>query len=372
MMSDKKNLGLYIHVPFCAVKCPYCDFYSVSYSRKNENLYTDAVIRNLERYSGLCGGRKIDTIYFGGGTPSLLSAQSVRKILFSTFKLFNVENSAEITMEANPDTLTAAKLHEFYSFGINRLSIGVQSLDDSELLKLGRKHSSTKAQKAVNMAYDAGFSNISCDIMLGICGQTPETLNSTLEKLVKLPIKHISAYMLKIEPDTPFAENENIIKNLPDDDQFADIYLDTVEFLENHGFKQYEISNFSENGFESRHNLKYWLCEEYIGIAPSAHSFFNGKRYYVPSELIKFTDEQFQTEIINEENPADFEEKAMLRLRLKNGLPLDMCGEKKDSIIKKAGYLKKEGLADLNSNAVFLTPEGFLVSNQIIEYLIMD
>lgn len=372
MMSDKKNTGLYIHVPFCAVKCPYCDFYSVSYSRKSENLYTDAVIRNLEKYSYLCSDRKIDTIYFGGGTPSLLSAQSIRKILFSTFKLFNVENSAEITMEANPDTLTAAKLHEFYSLGINRLSVGIQSLDDNELLRLGRKHSSAKAQKAVNTAYDAGFSNISCDIMLGICGQTPESLENSLEKLVKLPVKHISAYMLKIEPDTPFASSREIIENLPDDDQFADIYLDTVKFLENHGFRQYEISNFSESGFESRHNLKYWLCEEYIGIAPSAHSFFSGKRYYVPSDIKKFIDDEFQTEIINEENPADFEEKAMLRLRLKNGLPFDICGEKKDSIIKKAAFLKKEGLADFSSNAVFLTPEGFLVSNQIIEYLIMD
>lgn len=369
MMSDNKELGIYIHVPFCAVKCPYCDFYSVSYSKKNELMYTDAVIRNLKKYSEICNDRIVDTIYFGGGTPSLLSAESIKKILFSTFQMFNVENSAEISMESNPNTLNPKKLNDFLSAGINRISIGIQTLDDDELVKLGRKHTSEQAVNAVNMAYDAGFKNISCDLMLGICSQTSESLKQTLEKAVNLPLNHISAYMLKIEPDTPFNCDE-IISNLPDDDQFADMYLDTVEFLEENGFSQYEISNFAKKGCESRHNLKYWKCEEYIGIAPSAHSFYNNKRYYVPSDINKFLEDTYQTEIVNEENPAEFQEKAMLMLRLKSGLPLDLCGEFKDEIIKKTMILQKNGLVNIKNNAVSLTAKGFLVSNQIIEYLV--
>lgn len=364
--NNKNTLGLYIHVPFCAVKCPYCDFYSVSYSRKNEQEYTDAVIRNLEKYSQLCTDRIIDSIYFGGGTPSLISTENIKKILFSTFKLFNVENSVEISMEANPNTLNKSRLQGFFSAGINRLSIGIQSLDNNELKSLGRKHNSLQALNAVDTAYNTGFKNISCDIMLGICNQTSKSLQNTLNKISEMPIQHISAYMLKIEPDTPFNCNE-IIENLPDEDLSADLYIQTVESLEKFGFMQYEISNFSKKDFESRHNLKYWKCEEYIGIAPSAHSYFNGKRYSVPKNLEDFIKNDFQTEIITDEICGDFTEKAMLLLRLKSGLPLDMCNS---TVIKKSENLIKNGLAEIINNSICLTPNGFLMSNQIIEYLI--
>jgi oxygen-independent coproporphyrinogen-3 oxidase len=365
-----KTLGIYIHVPFCAVKCPYCDFYSVSYSKKNEMLYTEAVIRNLEKYSHICSDRIIDTIYFGGGTPSILSPENIKKILFSTYKLFNVENSAEISMEANPNTLNEKKCRGFLLAGINRLSVGIQSFNDYELENLGRKHNSMQAENAVLTAYNSGFENISCDFMLGVSGQNIQTLSETLETAVNLPINHISAYMLKIEENTPFNCDE-IIQNLPDDDTFADMYLKTVETLENYGFMQYEISNFSKKGFESRHNLKYWKCEEYIGIAPSAHSYLNGNRYNVPSDLNQFVNNIYQTEIQTDDISGNFEEKAMLALRLKSGLEFDMCGEKKADIIKKSQILIKNGLADMNNDKLWLTPKGFLVSNQIIEFLVL-
>jgi len=370
MMCSNKNLGLYIHVPFCAVKCPYCDFYSVSYSKKNENLYTDAVIRNLIKYSQLCHDRTIDTIYFGGGTPSLISPKSIKKILVSTFHHFNVENSAEISMEANPNTINDKRCFEWISAGINRLSIGIQSFQNDELKNLGRKHTAEQAVNAVNDAVNEGFENISCDLMLGAAGQNCDTLSQTLETAVSLPVKHISAYMLKIEEGTPF-DCDEIIQKLPDDDTFADMYLKTVETFEKHGFMQYEISNFAKLGFESLHNLKYWHCEEYIGIAPSAHSYFNGKRYKVPSDLGNFLNNEYQTEILTDETAGDFKERAMLMLRLKSGLDFDICGDRKDEIIKKSEILCKNGLAEMNHKKVWLTPQGFLISNQIIEYLVL-
>ena len=371
MTSDKNTLGLYIHVPFCAVKCPYCDFYSTSYSKNNENLYTDAVIRNIKRYSDICTDRIIDTIYFGGGTPSIISTENIKKILFSTFEMFNVENSVEISIEANPNTLNDKRCREYLSAGINRLSIGIQSFNDNELKNLGRKHSALQAENAVISAYNSGFENISCDFMLGIKGQNYDTLAHTLEKAVNLPIRHISAYMLKIEENTPF-NCDAIINALPDDDTFAEMYLQTVETFEKHGLIQYEISNFAKAGYESRHNLKYWQCAEYIGIAPSAHSYFNGKRYAVPSDLQKFISDDIQTEAITDDIAGDFEEKAMLALRLKSGLAFDICGDMKADIIRKADMLCRNGLAEMDDKRIWLTPNGFLVSNQIIEYLVMS
>ncbi len=363
-----KKLGIYFHIPFCAVKCPYCDFYSVKYSRSLENEYTDAVIRNLEKYSELCKERVIDTIYFGGGTPSLISTENIKKIMFSTFKLFNVENSVEISIEANPNTLTKSKTLGLFDAGINRLSIGVQSFNDNELLKLGRKHSKLQALNAIDTAFNTGFKSISCDIMLGTCEQTQKALDETLKIISEIPVQHISGYMLKIEPETPF-NCEEVIEQLPDDDKISDFYLYMVESLEKSGFKQYEISNFAKEGFESRHNLKYWKCEEYIGIGASAHSYFNNKRYCVPRNIDGFIKNITQSEMITDEICGDFFERAMLSLRLKCGLPLDICGDLRGSILKKSEQLIKSGLAELNNNAICLTPKGFLLSNQIIEYL---
>jgi oxygen-independent coproporphyrinogen-3 oxidase len=243
---------------------------------------------------------------------------------------------------------------------------------DAELKRLGRSHNFEQAKQAIFYAHEAGFDNISADLMLGIPEQTKESLEFSIIELSKLPLTHISAYILKIEENTPF-NNLTVINSLPDEDDVADLYLQAVEQLESNGFIQYEISNFAKSGFECKHNLKYWRCEEYIGLGPSAHSFWNGKRYEVPKNLDDFINSEYQTEIINEENPHTFDEVAMLKLRLKEGLSRKICEEFNvdfERIIKKAEPLKKAGLVKISDDKISITKEGFLVSNEIISRII--
>lgn len=360
-------IGLYIHIPFCKSKCPYCDFYSLVLSKDLEDKYVSALVRNLS----CCKVEHIDTIYFGGGTPSILSCKSYEKIFKTIKENFIIEN-AEISLEANPCTVDFEKLTELRKIGFNRISFGVQSLVDSELIKLGRLHDTKTAINAVNNAHKAGFNDISCDLMLGIIGQTNDSLKKSIDTLTSLPITHISAYMLKIEPKTAY-NSEKIISQLPSEDTVCELYDLTIESLKCKGFDQYEISNFAKKGFESKHNLKYWRCEQYLGFGPSSHSFFNGKRYYVPSDLQKYISDEKQTEIVTEETPHTFEEFAMLKLRLAEGLlfsEIESFGIEKNSIIKKAQPMQKAGLVDINQKRIRITQKGFLVSNEIIVRLI--
>lgn len=361
------TLGIYIHVPFCGKKCGYCDFYSASYNKQKAEDYVAAVIKNIAHYSDR--SRSVDTVYFGGGTPSLLTPQQLNNILDSVGGSFQLENSAEITIEANPCTLAPDKLRSLRSSGINRLSIGVQSLLDDELKMLERVHSSQRAIKAVNDAHDAGFENISCDIMLGLPHQTPDKLLYTLENIVMLPIKHISAYILKTEPGTPFDSDE--IKNqLPDEDAVSDLYMLTCEKLENSGFMQYEISNFAVPGYESKHNCRYWKCQDYLGIGPAAHSCYEGRRFAVPRDLVSFINSDIQPFTVTDDSPCGFEEFAMLRLRLKEGLKLSDVPEHRIEIEKKMPALINAGYADFDGETISLTRKGFLMSNSVIEYLV--
>lgn len=359
--------GLYIHIPFCKSKCPYCDFYSLALSKDLEDEYVSALVRNFS----YCKSQHIDTIYFGGGTPSILSCKSYEKIFKSIKENFIIEN-AEITLEANPCSVDLEKLTQLRNIGFNRISFGVQSLVDSELIKLGRLHNTRSAINAVTDAYKAGFTDISCDLMLGIIGQTRESLMLSIDTLTSLPITHVSAYMLKIEPNT-FYNNDKIISQLPSEDTVCELYDLTIESLKCKGFDQYEISNFAKKGFESKHNLKYWRCEQYLGFGPSAHSFFNGKRYYVPSDIEKYIEDEKQTEIVTEQTPHTFEEFAMLKLRLSEGLlfsEIESFGISKEDIIKKAQPMQKGGLVDINEKRIRITQKGFLVSNEIIVRLI--
>lgn len=361
------TLGIYIHVPFCVKKCLYCDFYSVSYESDISEKYLDAVIRNLRYYSDK--KRITDTVYFGGGTPSLLSVEQIQRILDETGKNFSLSADAEITLETNPNTVDFLKLSELRKTGINRLSIGVQSMIDSELAFLGRIHTAERAERSVYDAYKAGFENISCDVIIALPEQSAESLRYTLERVTDMPIKHVSAYILKTEQGTPF-DCDEIKKCLPDDDTVAEIYLEMVRVLESRGFEQYEVSNFAEKGFESRHNCRYWKCYDYIGIGPSAHSCNGGKRFAVGRNLHEFIDSDIQKIEITDENPCGFEEYAMLRLRLKEGLDLDSVPEHRDMITKKIPELIKSGYIGYNGKSVSLTPKGFLMSNSVIEYLI--
>lgn len=354
--------GLYIHIPFCLSKCPYCDFYSVKFGEDSAKDYKEAVIRNLKRYD-----EQFDTVYFGGGTPILLW-----KEICEILGYVHITGNAEITIEANPCCSSKENLSALRSAGVNRVSFGVQSLNDNELKALGRRHNSEEASKAIETAFNCGFKNISADIMLATPFQTIGSVCDTIEGLAELPISHISAYMLKIEENTPFAE-ANL--SLPNEDGVCEIYMKAAELLEKSGFAQYEISNFAKKGFECQHNLKYWNCEEYLGIGPASHSYYNGERFYVKRSLTEFIDSPRQIVYSEDDNNADYggcEEYLMLRLRLSEGLSLEEYekhGGNLNSLTAKIKTIPPEYIK-LDEEKISLTQKGFLVSNTIIAALL--
>lgn len=363
-------LGIYIHIPFCLKRCGYCDFCSsVQYGDKIE-AYTQALVRNIEACK--CKGEKVDTVYFGGGTPSLLLPSQLSKILGAVRKTFDLSPICEITVEANPGTVDRTKLTEYRLAGVNRISFGVQSCKDNELYRLGRLHNFSQAAEAVSEAKEAGFDNISCDLMIGIPEQTKQSLAESIDKICGLGIQHVSAYMLKIESGTAF-DCPQIRAEVPDDDEVAEMYLQTVKMLSERGFAQYEISNFSKSGYESAHNLKYWTGEQYLGFGASAHSFYGGRRFYVPDDIDLFTYSDLQTTEA-EEAPSDpLTEYILLGLRLSKGITLDKIasfGGDEKSFEKAAEPFLKAGLINSDNRRFWLSPEGFLVSNGIILRLI--
>lgn len=349
--------GLYIHIPFCKRKCAYCDFYSVPEASEHTEAYVRAVVRNIKAYGGV-----FDTVYFGGGTPSLLESGQVYDILCAG----DIERGAEITAECNPDSADVNKLKGFFKAGVNRISIGVQSFDDGELMTLGRLHSAAQARGALINAREAGFDNISADLMMGLPFQKTETVLRNIDELVNLGVTHISAYMLKLEEGTPLAENSRLTGNCPDDDMTADMYLGAVGRLSEKGFSQYEISNFAYSGRECRHNLKYWRCGEYLGVGAAAHSCISGKRFAVPGDIHGFINSPVQDIFITEENACTAEEKMMLALRLCEGFDLSEAGERAVCVRNAALPLERAGLIKIKGNRICLTPEGFLVSNAVI------
>lgn len=365
-----KLTGIYIHVPFCKRKCPYCDFYSVTYDEGMAEAYVCAVKRNLDRYRD--SAVFVDTVYFGGGTPSLLSPEQIGDILSSVRKNFIVAPETEITMEANPSSVDFEKLCDYRSVGVNRISFGVQSACDSELSALGRLHDYEQAENAVMAAQRAGFFNISCDLMIGTPRQTAESLLESAKKIASLPVTHISAYMLKIEEGTMF-DCDWVRQNIADEEQTCDMYERLIGTLEGLGFYQYEISNFSRKGCESRHNLKYWRGQDYLGFGPAAHSYFEGKRFFVPKDVYEYVSGDYQEEIIEEENPDKAEEYVLLSLRLKEGISFERYAElggDASRIMKKAAVFDGSGLIRLSETGISLTPKGFLVSNGIIAELL--
>ena len=347
--------GLYIHVPFCLSKCPYCDFYSERFDEALGEQYAAAVIRNLKHYD-----ETYDTVYFGGGTPVLL-AEKIPEIM----KNVRLSENPEITVEANPCVTDEKRLSALLSGGVNRISFGVQSLDEKELKFLGRRHNALQAQTAVELAFKAGFRNISADLMLGLPEQSEKTVRKSISALSQLPVNHISAYLLKIEENTPFAKMNIAV---PEDERMDEIYLFACEELEKHGFLQYEISNFAKTGYECKHNLKYWRCEEYIGIGAAAHSYYKGRRFCVGRDLRGFIASDVQKTEITDETAGDFDEFAMLKLRLSEGLLFSECesfGVDKNTILTRLKRIP-EKYYRLDEKGVALTKEGFLLSNAVI------
>ena len=362
--SLTNSFGLYIHVPFCVKKCGYCSFFSKAPQGTQKAEFVKRISEELKKWGGQTA-RPIDTLYIGGGTPSLLTAAELCEIFSAVKENFVLLEDAEITVEVNPgdsleDFLSAAK-----KCGVNRVSIGVQSADDEELLLLGRRHSFEDAKKAVALARELGFENLSADIMLGLPNSSPETLQKSLDGILSLDTDHISAYILKLDEDCALYKAGVI---LPDDDLVSDQYLLMCEAFENAGFEHYEISNFARGGKQSRHNNRYWLLSDYIGIGPAAHSFFEGKRFYYPADLCGFLK---GSEPIFDGEGGDAEEFIMLSLRLSRGLIFSeyeaRFGEKlSEDIIKKAKALEKAGLTVCDQNHISLTDQGMLVSNAII------
>ena len=344
-MNEKS--GLYFHIPFCFNKCPYCDFYSVKYCESESRNYVKRVIEEIKKYSG-----EFDTVYFGGGTPSAIPPELIGEILNASKEQFIIDENSEITVECNPKKELGKIFEKYASYGINRISLGMQSAVDRERFALGRSAGRAEVERAVNAAKNAGIENVSLDLMLGIPNQTEESLTESLDFIDKMKVQHISAYMLKIEKGTRFYEMKDRL-SLPDEDIVTELYLKTVKSLGELGFKQYEISNFAKDGYESRHNLKYWRLVPYLGIGKSAHSFWNGKRFYYDVDF----------NLIPDGDGGSDEERIMLSLRLNEGID--------KSLLKKPyGQFIKIGLMGENKDRVFLTPEGMLVSNTIISELI--
>lgn len=363
-----KNIGLYIHVPFCKSKCPYCDFYSMRAYDGQYDDYTACVLEGLENWADKLG-RKADTLYFGGGTPSLLGGRNIALVTRRAKELFYVDG--EITVECNPSATEDDFFETVAKSGVNRISLGMQSAVDSERRKLGRLADSKRVEECIKNARSAGINNITLDVMLGVPEQTEESLKKTIDFCLKNDVPHLSAYMLKLEEGTYYYNNAEKL-NLPDEDATADMYTLLGDILEENGYRNYEISNFAKPGFEGRHNLKYWNCEEYLGIGPSAHSFINGKRFYYPRDLDSF---RLGVEPVPDGDGGDEEEYIMLRLRLADGLIFNEFTERfgkpfPAEIVERARVFEKQGLFCMSENSLNLTRKGFLLSNTIISNLI--
>ena len=364
-----KNIGLYLHIPFCSSKCPYCDFYSFRCDDATKEQYVDRMLQEIEAKAKEFNC-KANTLYIGGGTPSVLDSSQLCSLVNKAKECFLTADS-EITVECNPHSVNGQYFKELSACGVNRISMGLQSANDSERRKLGRRASSDDVKRNIENAKQAGIRNISLDVMLGIPDSTPESLKKTLEFCVNQDIQHISCYILKLEENTPFYKMQNNL-NLPDDDTVADMYLFMCEYLESHGFMQYEISNFAKQWYESKHNLKYWNCEEYLGLGASAHSFMSGKRFYCERNAKDFI---ACPQYIQDGDGGGFEEYAMLKLRLKDGIKNTEAEERFGFSIPKEMYRKAEkfsenGFTKCDENGIRLTRKGFLVSNTIISELI--
>ena len=375
-----KETALYIHIPFCDHKCIYCDFYSII-TKDNILPFLSSLKKEIEYYSGVYSNdRLITTIFFGGGTPSLMEPGYLGEIIASIYKNYNVAGGAEITMETNPGTVNFSKLKEFKKNGINRISIGIQSFNNDELEFLTRIHNKDAAIKTVFDADEAGFNNISIDLIFNLPKQSKEKWYDNLKTAAKLPIKHISAYSLILERGTIL--NKMVLDGkvkLYDDDYDAELYKMTIDYLEEHDFYQYEVSNFTKPGFECRHNNAYWRYRDYLGFGPSAHSFADGKRWWNFSGLKHYISEiekngfaQANSENISESQM--FDEYIMLALRSK-GLNIPEFMKKfGDSWIKeKNDYIQKiidNDFIKYDGDLLRLTKSGYAVCDEIINNLL--
>ena len=379
--KNKKPLGIYIHVPFCRSKCQYCDFYSVT-TKESKLLedYRKAICEHIREAGGQAPDYLVDTIYFGGGTPSYFGPDGMAAILTAIRKSFDVSPAAEITFEANPDSVDKRLLRRLRSEGFNRVSLGIQCDNDEILEKIGRPHSYLQAVDAYKLIRRKGFRNVSVDLMYGLPGQSLEEWQETLKNVLKLKPEHISCYGLKVEEGTPLYDVQEFA-NLADDDTQADMYLSAIEILKKRGYRQYEISNFCRKGHVSRHNLKYWNGEEYLGFGPDAASDFGGRRFTAVRDVHAYI-EGIRTGgmVLREMQDVPPRDRAgeylMMRLRTAMGIEPDEYERKFllpfAPLEAALETFRQRGWATHTFDGRWrLTPEGFLLSNSIISDLLI-
>ena len=369
-----KSLGLYIHIPFCVKKCHYCDFYSISHLSSKEREYINALCSHMRSEAHIYKDYEIDTVFFGGGTPSVLSCESFSAIANTIKECFNLSKSLEFTVEANPGTLDREKLLTYKRAGVNRLSIGLQSANEQELHTLGRIHSLSVFEQGYALARECGFNNISVDVMYGLPNQKIEDFAKTLDHVCDLKPEHISAYCLKIEENTPFGKMKDTLC-LPGEDEEYEMYMLLCDKLKSFGYEQYEISNFAQKGFHSRHNMKYWLSQEYISYGPASHSYFGGVRYSYCRSIDKYMEKPTKEyEVENCERRVakidEMDEYVMLKLRLSQGVDEQEFYERfSATFIQEYPQIEefvKSGYMEHKNGAYCMNSRGFFVSNYIL------
>ncbi|MDO9154112.1 MAG: radical SAM family heme chaperone HemW [Paludibacter sp.] len=369
--------GIYIHIPFCKQRCTYCDFYT-QVAPQYIPTYIDALKQELELRKNYITD-SVSSVYFGGGTPSLLSAAQLGEILNSVYSIFSVENDAEITLEANPDDLSEDYLVQISNLRLNRLSIGVQSFDDEDLKRLNRRHTSAQAFEAVRNAQKSGFTNISIDLIYGLPFQTLEKWNEQLSNAFELKIQHISAYGLTYEEGTPLWKhrNEGIVSEI-DDETMNKMYAFMLQKMKSNDFEAYEISNFSKIGFRSHHNSSYWKFEPYLGIGPSAHSFDGVSRQWNVSSIQQYLKALQNNDLFYEKEILSLNDRyndyILVSLRTAEGADSNFIEEVfgktyKNFFLKSLNQFIPLGQMNVINNRYRLTETGINISNMIISAL---
>ena len=357
------GFGIYIHVPFCARKCPYCDFYSVVGRAGERAIFVDRIIGDIGAYRDKVP--PVTSVYFGGGTPNLIGGAAIGRII----RAVNPAPGAEITVECNPESITEADIAVMAAQGVNRISLGVQSCAPLEKRAIGRVHTEKQVEQAVAMCRQNGIENISLDVMVGLPHQTVDSAAKTMDLFDRLDVEHISVYMLSVEADTPFGRHTPV---LPSEDETVDLFVRWRDHLKERGYDNYEISNFAKPGRESRHNCLYWQCGEYLGFGPAAHSFYGGKRTYFERDLPGYLSGRLHA--VDDGPGGGFEERVMLGLRLKKGLDLVALRQKFPAqtlrLVAVAQDNSFSGLVVLTTDRLQLTPQGFLLSNTVIGNLL--
>lgn len=362
--------GVYVHVPFCHSKCAYCDFYSIANTKRLSD-YAEALAREWCARRCELGGEDIRTIYFGGGTPSLLPAET----LMAISSLLPREHVREFTIEVNPEDVNPTAVARWMECGVNRVSMGVQSLVDDELRAVGRRHSASDAVAAVNCLRSGGISNISCDLIYGLPGQTISSWDYSVSRLLDLGIDHLSAYNLSFEPGTRlYLQLQRGLVKEADEETVEEMYRLLCRRASSSGMAHYEISNFAMPGRESAHNSSYWTGVPYLGLGPGAHSLSSdGVRRYVPSDLKAYLSEPETAAIIDEESAIDrINDRILIGLRTAAGLPLEVVAAYRDEILTKAEQFIRRGLLVRDEESLFIPEEHWLVSDSIIRELFVE